>query len=66
MGVDDVEPLVAVCASQLARRARVAPRRARLEREELDLEAVDLPQRLDLVADETAEAGASAASRLRW
>jgi hypothetical protein len=56
--VDDVEALAAVLSAQFARGACVrldAP--GRDEREDLDVEAVDPPQGVDLVADEGAERG---------
>ena len=55
--VDQVEATAAVRASELARGAHVVAGTAGLVREQLQLEAVELPQRLDLVADEPAEAG---------
>ena len=49
--VDDVEALPAVAAAQVDRRAGEVPRPGR-EREQLDLEVVAAPERLDLVAHE--------------
>ena len=53
--VDDVEALAAEAPAQLARGARGGAQPGR-EREQLDLDAVDPPQRVDLVAARSARA----------
>ena len=52
--VDDVEAPAPMAAAQRARGAQVAARR---EGEDLDLDAVELAQRVDLVAHEAPERG---------
>ena len=55
--MDDVELIAAVTAAQRGRCLRIGRQAARVEREQLDVEIRDPPQRLDLVADEAAEGG---------
>ena len=55
--VDDVEALAREAAPEVARGAGVAARPAGGEGVQLDVEVVDAPQRLDLVAHEAAERG---------
>ena len=55
VGVDDVEAPALEAAPQVARGADVRLRAAGVEGVQLDVEAVDALQRLDLVADESAQ-----------
>ena len=53
--VDDVEALALEAPLEVARGADVGRGAAGIERVQLDVEVVDAPQRLDLVADESAQ-----------
>jgi len=55
MGVDDVEPIVAMTAPQRPRAIDVGARPARCEREHLNFHNAGPPQRRHLVGDEAAE-----------
>ena len=55
VGVDDVEPLAAVAAADLAGSAHVRSRSSGRERKQLHIEIRQRSQRLHLIADEAAE-----------